>query len=157
MFLSQRELLQRWNISKRTLVKWREYGTGPNYCKIGGKVRYKLCEVLRYEQANNSGESVISKTHEQQRISEFLEVLSRRAKPRSLFEAVYYPQHFHSPFASKILKMFEDLNEVEIKIISLRADKKQWKVIALETKYNKDTCREKWAKAICKLKISRFF
>ena len=38
-------------LSGRTLEKHRTYGTGPRYSKIGGRVVYRLEDVLAYEQA----------------------------------------------------------------------------------------------------------
>ena len=36
--LNQIELADRWNISERTLERWRWTGEGPAYLKIGGRV-----------------------------------------------------------------------------------------------------------------------
>jgi hypothetical protein len=36
--LSQTELAARWNISHRTLERWRWTGEGPQFIKIGGRV-----------------------------------------------------------------------------------------------------------------------
>lgn len=48
--LNQVELASRWNISPRTLERWRWIGDGPAYLKIGGRVVYRLEDVERYEQ-----------------------------------------------------------------------------------------------------------
>jgi len=32
----------------RTLIRWRQEGTGPDYCKIGRKVRYRYSSLLRW-------------------------------------------------------------------------------------------------------------
>jgi len=48
--LNQVELASRWNISPRTLERWRWLGEGPAYLKIGGRVVYRLEDVERYEQ-----------------------------------------------------------------------------------------------------------
>ena len=47
--LNQIELAERWNISKRTLERWRWIGEGPAYLKIGGRVVYRLEDIERYE------------------------------------------------------------------------------------------------------------
>lgn len=47
--LSQVELAGRWNISPRTLERWRWIGEGPAYLKIGGRVVYRLEDVESYE------------------------------------------------------------------------------------------------------------
>jgi len=49
--LNQIELAERWNISPRTLERWRWIGEGPPFLKIGGRVVYRLEDVEAYEQA----------------------------------------------------------------------------------------------------------
>lgn len=49
-FLSQEELAKRWNLSHRTLERWRWIGNGPSHFKAGGKVRYRLDDILAFEQ-----------------------------------------------------------------------------------------------------------
>ena len=51
-FLDQSHLAVRWNISERTLEQWRWLGKGPRYVKLGGRVRYPLLEIERYEAEN---------------------------------------------------------------------------------------------------------
>lgn len=53
--LCQRNLARRWDVSPRTLEKWRTLGVGPAYIKIGGRVRYLLEHVLAYETENRRG------------------------------------------------------------------------------------------------------
>jgi predicted site-specific integrase-resolvase len=48
--LNQTELAARWTISARTLERWRWTGDGPAFLKIGGRVVYRLEDVLAYEQ-----------------------------------------------------------------------------------------------------------
>lgn len=48
--LNQTELAARWCISARTLERWRWTGEGPAFLKIGGRVVYRLEDVLAYEQ-----------------------------------------------------------------------------------------------------------
>ena len=43
--LSQIELAARWNISHRTLERWRWTGEGPKFIKLGGRVIYRLEDV----------------------------------------------------------------------------------------------------------------
>ncbi|HIJ43354.1 MAG: helix-turn-helix domain-containing protein [Rhodospirillales bacterium] len=50
--LNQIELAERWNISKRTLERWRWIGEGPAYLKIGGRVVYRLEDIEAYEAEN---------------------------------------------------------------------------------------------------------
>ena len=47
--LSQIELAARWNISHRTLERWRTSGEGPRFVKLGGRVVYRLEDVEAYE------------------------------------------------------------------------------------------------------------
>jgi len=48
-FLNQARLANRWQISPRTLERWRWSGEGPAYFKIGGRVVYRLDDVEAYE------------------------------------------------------------------------------------------------------------
>ncbi len=47
--LTQKQLARRWNISERTLERWRVIGHGPQFIKIGGHVRYRLSDIVAYE------------------------------------------------------------------------------------------------------------
>jgi len=47
--LRQTCLATRWNISPRTLERWRWLGEGPPFIKIGGRVVYRLEDVEAYE------------------------------------------------------------------------------------------------------------
>ncbi len=46
---NQINLARRWSISPRTLERWRWLGQGPRYLKIGGRVVYRLDDVVAYE------------------------------------------------------------------------------------------------------------
>ena len=48
-FLNQARLANRWQISPRTLERWRWKGEGPAFVKIGGRVVYRLEEIEAYE------------------------------------------------------------------------------------------------------------
>ena len=48
-FLTPRALAERWHVSEKTLERWRMHGTGPAYCKIGGRVLYALAQVQDHE------------------------------------------------------------------------------------------------------------
>ena len=50
--LNQSELADRWNISERTLERWRWLGEEPAYLKIGGRVVYRLEDIEAYEAEN---------------------------------------------------------------------------------------------------------
>jgi DNA-binding transcriptional MerR regulator len=49
--LRQGEVARRWQLSPRTLERWRWLGLGPAYLKIGGRVVYRLEDILAYEAA----------------------------------------------------------------------------------------------------------
>ena len=44
------ELAERWGVSKKAIDNRRHRGQGPNYFKIGGKIKYDLDDVKRMEQ-----------------------------------------------------------------------------------------------------------
>lgn len=48
---NQVDLARRWNVSPRTLERWRWLGQGPQYLKIGGRVVYRLDDIEAYEAA----------------------------------------------------------------------------------------------------------
>ena len=48
-YLTQRELAARWRLSHRTLERWRLLKAGPNFFRLGGKVRYSLDDVESFE------------------------------------------------------------------------------------------------------------
>lgn len=47
--LNQVQLARRWNISPRTLERWRWLGQGPQHLKIGGRCVYRLDDIEAYE------------------------------------------------------------------------------------------------------------
>ena len=53
--LTTRELAARWRLSLRTLERWRAEGYGPAWLTIGGSIRYRLEDVLAYEEAHAGG------------------------------------------------------------------------------------------------------
>jgi hypothetical protein len=48
--LNQIELSRRWNISHRTLERWRSTSDGPPYLKLGGRVLYRHEDVEAFEE-----------------------------------------------------------------------------------------------------------
>ena len=48
--LNQTELSARWNLSPRTLERWRWLGEGPRYLKLGGRVLYRVEDVEVFEE-----------------------------------------------------------------------------------------------------------
>ena len=49
VFLPQRALETRWQLSGRTLERWRAEGYGPPWCILGGSVRYRLSDIEAFE------------------------------------------------------------------------------------------------------------
>jgi len=47
--LHQADLARRWNVSPRTLERWRWLGQGPRFLKIGGRVAYRLEDIEKFE------------------------------------------------------------------------------------------------------------
>src|SRR6266550_6741622 len=47
--LTQEQLARRWNISPRTLERWRWLKQGPTYLKVGGRVLYRLEDIDAFE------------------------------------------------------------------------------------------------------------
>ena len=59
-FLNQIQLARRWQISPRTLERWRWTGEGPAFLKIGGRVVYRLEDVEAYENGRRCESTVQS-------------------------------------------------------------------------------------------------
>jgi predicted site-specific integrase-resolvase len=57
-FLNQALLANRWQISPRTLERWRWTGEGPAFVKIGGRVIYRLDDILAFENARRCESTV---------------------------------------------------------------------------------------------------
>ncbi len=50
--LNQTDLAKRWNVSPRTLERWRWQKKGPAYLKLGNRVVYRLPDIERHEAEN---------------------------------------------------------------------------------------------------------
>jgi hypothetical protein len=55
--LNQIDLSRRWSISPRTLERWRWLKSGPQYLKIGGRVVYRLDDVVSFEAAQTKNDA----------------------------------------------------------------------------------------------------
>lgn len=53
--ICEKRLAQRWDVSPRTLQRWRKDGCGPPYMIIGGTVRYRMNDIIRYEDRQTRG------------------------------------------------------------------------------------------------------
>ena len=49
-FRTQKQLSERWQISTHTLERWRSEGIEPIFLKMQGQVRYRLSDILAFEQ-----------------------------------------------------------------------------------------------------------
>ena len=49
-YFSTKQLADRWKIRTQTLQKWRVANEGPKYVKIGRLVKYKIDDIIKYEQ-----------------------------------------------------------------------------------------------------------
>jgi predicted DNA-binding transcriptional regulator AlpA len=49
--LTEREVAERFGLSRRTLQQWRIRGVGPKYLKLGASVRYALDDIEAFERA----------------------------------------------------------------------------------------------------------
>jgi hypothetical protein len=48
--LTSRDLSQRWNLSIRTIEKWRYVDFGPPFLKFGKAIRYRIEDIIEFEQ-----------------------------------------------------------------------------------------------------------
>jgi predicted site-specific integrase-resolvase len=46
----QRKLAEHWQVAESTLERWRSEGIGPIFLKIRGNVRYRLSDVVAFEE-----------------------------------------------------------------------------------------------------------
>lgn len=53
LHINQKQLARRWDMSHRTLEKWRWLGQGPAFLKIGGHVIYAMADVEAYERRHH--------------------------------------------------------------------------------------------------------
>lgn len=49
MMINENELATRWNISPKTLQRWRSEGRGPRFMKMSKRVVYPIDEVFDFE------------------------------------------------------------------------------------------------------------
>ena len=51
-FLNQRDLADRWQVSQKSLERWRYEGKSPIFTKINGKVLYAMEDIEDFEQVS---------------------------------------------------------------------------------------------------------
>ena len=49
MHLTPRQLATRWQVSEKTLERWRHTGTGPGFVKIVGRILYLISDIAAME------------------------------------------------------------------------------------------------------------
>ena len=49
-YLSETQVAERWGLSPKTLQRWRALHAGPDYLRVGKYVRYRPCDVERFEE-----------------------------------------------------------------------------------------------------------
>jgi predicted DNA-binding transcriptional regulator AlpA len=49
-WISRQELAERYGVPVKTPAEWASKGTGPRYAKFGRHVRYRLGDVIEWEQ-----------------------------------------------------------------------------------------------------------
>lgn len=54
--LNQIQLAHRWQLSPRTLERWRSKGIGPKWFKVGSRVLYRIEDVVQHEQSTAKDE-----------------------------------------------------------------------------------------------------
>lgn len=52
IFLTQKDLANRWICSERKLQRWRSTGGGPTYIRLGGSIRYRLSDIIAFEMSD---------------------------------------------------------------------------------------------------------
>lgn len=50
--LTTAELARRWQISERTIARWRDLGIGPPWLQLNRRIRYRLEDVLDFERVH---------------------------------------------------------------------------------------------------------
>jgi hypothetical protein len=53
-FLRPDELAARWRFNVRTLQRWRQFGKGPRWQRLGGRVVYRLNDVVAFETSSDT-------------------------------------------------------------------------------------------------------
>lgn len=48
-FFTETQLAERWNLSRRTLQRWRYLGVGPAFIRLGRRVIYSLDDIMAFE------------------------------------------------------------------------------------------------------------
>lgn len=49
LYLTSKELAERWRLNDQTLVNWRRVGKGPTFIRVGARVLYPMESVEAFE------------------------------------------------------------------------------------------------------------
>lgn len=52
IYLTEKDLAKKWGLSPKTLQRWRWLNTGPDYIKIGNRIRYTSEGIKNFEEEN---------------------------------------------------------------------------------------------------------
>ena len=55
LLIRESELAERWRTSQRTLQRWRKEAYGPAHIVIGGTIRYRIADILAFEERMRRG------------------------------------------------------------------------------------------------------
>ena len=50
VYVTSRELADRWRLSDQTLANWRHAGKGPPFIRVGGRVLYPISGIQSFEE-----------------------------------------------------------------------------------------------------------
>ncbi|WP_041181050.1 helix-turn-helix transcriptional regulator [Mycobacterium canetti] len=56
-WLTRPEVGERLKVSVKTLAQWATKGKGPRYARIGGFVRYRLSDIIAWENTQFGGDA----------------------------------------------------------------------------------------------------
>lgn len=54
-FLNIKDLCDRYGVVEQTVYHWNHKGTGPRYVRVGRLVRYRLSDVVEWENSRVAG------------------------------------------------------------------------------------------------------
>lgn len=54
IWISRKQLAERYDIPPKTPAEWATKGTGPRYARFGKHVRYRLVDVIEWEESQFS-------------------------------------------------------------------------------------------------------
>ena len=67
IWISRKELAERLGIPEKTPAEWASKKTGPRYARFGKHVRYRITDVIEWEDAMMSASDAILWAHEKRK------------------------------------------------------------------------------------------